>query len=251
MEIHKPDVILLAITPDGEKLIEEAGRTCYLSLSKMTDESERNFIRNAIKRGHQSILEHASASFRILGASRAFTHQLVRHRLASYSQQSQRYVKLEQFEYIVPQEIEKNPAAKEKFVKAMQDDQKVYNELVEILQKSHYEQMMEDGMADKKAKRDSEKKAIEDARYVFPNACETKIIFTMNARTLMHFFKKRCCERAQREIRDMADEMLKQVKAVAPSMFKNAGPSCIKSACPAGSMSCGKIEEIKLKYKNL
>ena len=160
-------------------------------------------------------------------------------------------MKLDQFEYIVPQEIEKHPAAKEKFVEAMEDDQKVYDELVEILQSSHYENMLSEGMTEKKAKRASEKKAIEDARYVFPNACETKIIFTMNARTLIHFFKKRCCERAQREIRGMADEMLKQVKAVAPSMFKNAGPSCIKGACPEGSMSCGKMEEIRLKYKNL
>jgi thymidylate synthase (FAD) len=90
MEIFKPEVILLAITPNAEKLIEEAGRTCYLSLSKITDDSEKNFIRSAIKRGHHSILEHATATFRILGASRAVTQQLVRHRLASFSQQSQR-----------------------------------------------------------------------------------------------------------------------------------------------------------------
>lgn len=250
-------VKLIQYTPEPERVVAMAAKLCYSrvgvdDIDKNLDEAEvERFVQMLVDIGHESPIEHVSFTFAVEGISRACTHQLVRHRLASYSQQSQRYVKLEQFEYIVPQEIEKNPAAKEKFVKAMQDDQKVYNELVEILQKSHYEQMMEDGMADKKAKRDSEKKAIEDARYVFPNACETKIIFTMNARTLMHFFKKRCCERAQREIRDMADEMLKQVKAVAPSMFKNAGPSCIKSTCPEGSMSCGKMEEIKLKYKNL
>ena len=250
-------VKLIQYTPQPERVVAMAAKLCYSragvdDIDKNLDEAEvERFVQMLVDIGHESPIEHVSFTFAVEGISRACTHQLVRHRLASYSQQSQRYVKLEQFEYIVPEEIEKNQAAKEIFIQAMESDQKVYNELVEILQTSHYDQMLSTGMSEKKAKRDSEKKAIEDARYVFPNACETKIIFTMNARTLIHFFKKRCCERAQREIRAMADEMLKEVKAVAPAMFKNAGPSCIKSACPEGSMSCGKIEEIRAKYKNI
>ena len=111
MKLHKPEITLLAVTPNAEKLIEEAGRTCYLSLDKMGDDTEKNFIRRCIKNGHHSILEHASASFRIQGASRAFTHQLVRHRLASFSQQSQRYVSEDEFNYIVPPDIRDNNEA--------------------------------------------------------------------------------------------------------------------------------------------
>ncbi|KDR94324.1 thymidylate synthase (FAD) [Peptoclostridium litorale DSM 5388] len=250
-------VKLIQYTPQPERVVAMAAKLCYSrggvdDIDKNLDEAEvERFVQMLVDIGHESPIEHVSFTFAVEGISRACTHQLVRHRLASYSQQSQRYVKLEQFEYIVPEEIEKNPEAKEKFIQAMESDQKVYNELVAILQNSHYEQMTKEGMSEKKAERASEKKAIEDARYVFPNACETKMIFTMNARTLIHFFKKRCCERAQREIRTMADLMLKEVKVVAPAIFKNAGPSCIKSACPEGNMSCGKIEEIRAKYKNL
>jgi thymidylate synthase (FAD) len=132
MEIRKPEVILLAVTPNAEKLIEEAGRTCYLSLDRITDESEKNFIRKSIINGHHSILEHASASFRIRGASRAFTHQLVRHRVASFSQQSQRYVNESEFNYIIPPEIEKNPEAAKVFRKFIEDSRVAYLKLREL-----------------------------------------------------------------------------------------------------------------------
>jgi thymidylate synthase (FAD) len=191
-------------------------------------------------------------TFGVEGVSRVLTHQLVRHRVGcSYSQQSQRYVKLEQFEYIIPPEIEKVPAAKEKFIKAMEEDQRVYNELVELLMEEHYKRYLSEGKTEKQARSMAEKTAIEDARYVFPNACETKIVFTMSARALMNFFRHRCCNRAQWEIREMAEEMLRQLKGIAPTLFKNAGPACVASGCPEGNMSCGKMKEVREKYKNL
>ncbi len=195
MEIHKPEVILLAITPGPEKLIEEAGRTCYLSISKMTDESEKNFIRSAIKRGHHSILEHASASFRILGASRAFTHQLVRHRIASFSQQSQRYVDETEFNYIVPDDILADERALE-----------VYRDQMEYTRRA-YIKLREAGI----------KK--EDARFILPNALESQIVFSANFREFRSVFNLRLEKSAQWEIRRVCMEMLKILQEKAPSVF--------------------------------
>ncbi len=130
MNITQPDVELLAVTPDAERLLEEAGRTCYLSLDKIADASEKNFIRGCIKRGHHSILEHAYASFRIKGASRSFTHQLVRHRPASYSQQSQRYVDESEFRYIIPPDISDNSKAEALFKDFLESSKKTYQELL-------------------------------------------------------------------------------------------------------------------------
>jgi thymidylate synthase (FAD) len=195
MEIHVPQVVLLAITPDAEKLIEEAGRTGYLSLSKMTDDSERNFIRNAIKRGHQSILEHATASFRILGASRAFTHQLVRHRIASFSQQSQRYVLESEFNYIVPPEINDNKEALEIYREFIENSRKTYNRLRELGIKK------------------------EDARFVLPNALESQIVFSANFREFRSVFNLRLDKAAQWEIRRVCLEMLIVLQEKAPSVF--------------------------------
>jgi thymidylate synthase (FAD) len=202
--------------------------------------------------GHESPIEHVSFTFAVEGVSRVLTHQLVRHRIGcSYSQQSQRYVKLEQFEYIIPPEIAKVPQAKELFIKAMEEDQQTYNKIVEVLFKEHFDRLMAEGKTEKQAKASAEKSSIEDARYVFPNACETKIVFTMTARALMNFFRHRCCNRAQWEIREMVEEMLKQVKAVAPTLFKNAGPGCVSGPCPEGSMNCGKIVAVREKYKSM
>ncbi|HPS57683.1 MAG TPA: FAD-dependent thymidylate synthase [Spirochaetota bacterium] len=195
MEIHKPEVILLAITPGPEKLIEEAGRTCYLSLSKMTDESEKNFIRSAIKRGHHSILEHATASFRILGASRAFTHQLVRHRIASYSQQSQRYVDEAEFNYIIPDDINTDEKALA-----------VYREHMEMTRQAYM-----------KLRKLGIKK--EDARFILPNALESQIVFSANFRELRSVFNLRLDKSAQWEIRRVCMEMLKIMQEKAPSVF--------------------------------
>ena len=181
--------------------------------------------------GHHSPLEHVSFTFAVEGVSRALTHQLVRHRIASYSQQSQRYVNLDKtFDYIMPPSIEKNEVTTTVFENAMKDIKRYYDYLVDSLEESY----ISNGMN----KREANKKAIEDARYVLPNACETKIVFTMNVRTLLHFFEKRCCSRAQWEIRNLANEMLRQCKEISPILFSSAGPTCKKGYCTEGKMSC-------------
>ena len=242
----KLKVKLLEYTRNPEKVIASAAKLCYSAVgideieSNLEEENTAKFINMLVSMGHESPVEHVSFTFAIEGVSRTLTHQLVRHRIASYSQQSQRYVRLNQFEYIIPPEIEIDEKAKEIFINSMLNCQKSYNELAEILKKRYILNGMGNG--------DSEKKAIEDARYVFPNACETKIIVTMNARSLMNFFKHRCCNRAQWEIRGLADEMLRQVRDVAPILFKYSGPSCVNGICPEGKMTCGKAEEMKNKY---
>lgn len=250
-------VELIAYTPEAEKIVASAAKLCYsrVGISEIGEnldkENIEKFLNMLLDLGHESPVEHVSFTFAIEGVSRSLTHQLVRHRIASYSQQSQRYVKLDQFEYIVPPAIEEDERARELFIKAMEEDQRVYNELVDILSKKHYEKLISEGKNEKEAKRLSEKMAIEDARYVFPNACETKIVVTMNARSLLNFFRHRCCNRAQWEIHNLADLMLKEVKKVAPTIFKFAGPSCVYDKCHEGSMSCGKMMEVRERYLNL
>lgn len=264
-------VKLLEYTPNPEKVISMAAKLCYSPVGldgieeKLTKEETERFVKMLINLGHESPIEHVNFTFGVEGISRACTHQLVRHRLASYSQQSQRYVKLDQFEFIVPKAIEKNQKAKEKFIEAMNQDQENYQQICKILQKDYEEKEFKENFQNKsfedlseedlkkwkKIKSQIQKKSIEDARYVFPNACETKIVFTMNARNLLHFFHKRCCMRAQWEIREMAIEMLRQVKKVSPIIFSNAGPECVSKSCPEGSMSCMKPTEMKEKFKNL
>lgn len=242
-------VLLVEYTPNPELLIAKAAKLCYSAVGveemneKMDKEKTDKFVGMLMSYGHESPVEHASFTFAIEGVSRSLTHQLVRHRIASYSQQSQRYVKMEQFEYIVPPEIEKDKEAREVFINSMEQSQKAYNELSEILKKKYVKSGMQNNAA--------EKKAIEDARYVFPNACETKIIVTMNVRSLLNFFRHRCCNRAQWEIRELAYQMLKQVKDVCPSIFKYAGPSCITGGCPEGKMTCGMAQEVREKYSKL
>lgn len=243
------NVELLQYNPDCEKIVAACAKLCYSSaeidgiLDGLDEEKTEKFLNRLVSLGHESPTEHVTFTFGIEGVSRSLTHQLVRHRLASYSQKSQRYVKEGQFEFVTPPEIENLPEAKEAFLKAMADDVESYNALADILFKKHYEDMISSGMDEKKAKTAAEKKAIEDARYVLPNACETKIIVTMNTRSLMNFFRHRCCERAQWEIRDLACRMLNLVKEVAPTLFKYAGPACVSGKCPEGDMSCGKMLE--------
>ena len=251
-------VTIIQHTPEPEKLIASAAKLCYSAvgveniMDGLDDAKVDKFLNMLMDLGHESPIEHVVFTFGVEGVSRVLTHQLVRHRIGcSYSQQSQRYVKLEQFEYIIPHEIEKIPAAKEKFIIAMEEDQRVYNELVEILMEEHFKRYAAEGKTEKQARSMAEKAAIEDARYVFPNACETKIVFTMSARALMNFFRHRCCNRAQWEIREMAEEMLRQLKGVAPILFKNAGPGCVASGCPEGTMTCGKMHEMRNKYLSL
>ena len=200
--------------------------------------------------GHESPFEHVSFTFAIEGVSRALTHQLVRHRIgASYSQKSQRYVTEGQFEYVIPPSIERNQEAKEIFIAGMEEDQKRYDEIVAILTQEHTETFKAQGQDEKKAKSNATKKAIEDARFILPNACETKIIVTMNARALFNFFTLRSCMRAQWEIRELAIQMLNCVKEVAPIVFKDCGPTCVRGKCPEGNMSCGRMKEMREIYK--
>ncbi len=248
-------VELLRYTPDGEKLIASAARLCYSEVGvseieeNLKEDNIASFLNMLVDLGHESPIEHVNFTFGVEGVSRTLTHQLVRHRIASYSQQSQRYVKLDQFEYIIPPAIKNNEKARELFIETMEQDQKCYNELSNILFHEHYNKYIKEGNTEKEARRKAEKEAIEDARYVFPNACETKIVFTMNARTLMNFFRLRCCNRAQWEIRQLAIEMLKELKKVYPTLFKNAGPGCLNGPCPEGKMTCGKIVEVREKFK--
>lgn len=248
-------VEMLACTPEPEKMVAAAAKLCYSKtgasglMNNLSDTQVDNFLEMLTEIGHDSPLEHMSFSFAIEGVSRVLTHQLVRHRMASYSQQSQRYVRLDQFEFVVPPAIQANEQALQLFNEAMSSDQKTYNELVDLLQAGHLKRLLSEGVEEKKASQQSEKMAIEDARYVFPNACETKIVVTMNGRSLINFFEHRCCERAQWEIRNLADLMLTEVKKAAPTVFKKAGPKCLKGPCPEGKMSCGRMIEIRSKYE--
>ncbi|NLW21790.1 MAG: FAD-dependent thymidylate synthase [Tissierellia bacterium] len=250
-------VKLLSYTPNGERLIASAAKLCYspVGVSQiekgLDDEKVERFLKTLMDLGHESPIEHVSFTFGVEGVSRTLTHQLVRHRIASYSQQSQRYVKLDQFEYIIPPSIAEDEKAKELFIEAMERDQKYYDEISDILFNKYFDKYIKEGMKEKEARLKAEKESIEDARYVFPNACETKIVFTMNARTLLNFFRLRCCNRAQWEIRQLAIEMLKIVKKTYPTLFKNAGPGCLRGPCPEGAMTCGKIKEVREKFNNL
>lgn len=250
-------VKLLSYTPNPEKVISMAAKLCYSPVGvdeieqNLTDENIEKFLNMLISIGHESPLEHVSFTFAVEGISRSCSHQIVRHRIASFSQQSQRYVKLDQFEYIIPPEINEIEEARKLFIESMNKDQEAYDKIVDILFEKHYNKLINFGKNEKEARRQAEKKAIEDARYVFPNACETKMVFTMNIRSLYNFFSHRCCERAQWEIRDLATEMLRQVRQVAPILFKNSGPNCIKGPCPEGKMTCGLIVDIREKFKKL
>lgn len=250
-------VQLLRYTPEGEKLVSSAAKLCYspVGIDQIEEDQDEkkvsSFLDLLMDLGHESPIEHVTFTFGIEGVSRTLTHQLVRHRIASYSQQSQRYVRLSQFEYIIPPYIEKNEKAKELFIKAMEEDQEAYDQISKLLFEDHYNRYISGGDSEKKAKQKAEKEAIEDARYVFPNACETKIVATMNARSLMNFFALRTCNRAQWEIRKLGIEMLKEVKKVYPILFKNAGPGCVNGPCPEGTMTCGKIVEVREFFKEL
>ena len=239
-------VELLAYTENPEKLVATAAKLCYSSsgIENISDgldeEKTEKFINRLMSMGHESPIEHCSFTFGVEGVSRALLAQVTRHRIASYSVKSQRYVNENQFEYITPPEIENNEEAKKIYIDTMNDLQDKYEKLVEILKAEHIKKGVDEKAAGKLAN--------EDARFVLPNACETKIIMTFNARSLYNFFNHRCCERAQWEIRAMADEMLRLVKEVAPTLFKKCGPPCVRGACTEGAMSCGKAAEKRSKY---
>ena len=240
MSEAKLKVLLLRHTPEPEAIIAMAAKLCYspsdiTSLKgKIEKKDQKKFVEKLVEMGHMTPIEHPSFTFAIEGISRACSHQLVRHRVASYSQQSQRYVSEETgFDYIIPPVIKEDKELKKAFVAFMKESQKSYNEMVTKLNKKGVK-----GEA-----------ANQDARFILPNACETKIVVTMNARELMHFFRLRCCNRAQWEIREMAEKMLKLAKKAAPVIFQKAGPGCLHAPCPEGSYTCGKIKEVRKKYK--
>ena len=228
-------VELLSYTPNPEKAVAMAARLCYSkvgidSLSQLTQESAESFIQKLMDLGHFSPIEHASFTFGIEGVSRALLAQITRHRIASFSVQSQRYVGFKsennQFHYIIPPAIE---ALGEESVKK-------YEQQMATIQQ-WYDQWVSDlGNAGEKSN--------EEARFVLPNACETKMVVTMNARELHHVFELRCCNRAQWEIRNVAWMMLKECARVAPALFAQAGPGCVRGACSEGKMSCGRAQEV-------
>lgn len=191
------EVELLFITPNPEKIIELAGRTAYQSFHKLKDGSEKDFVRMLRKSGHHSVLEHAYATFRIRGISRACSHQLVRHRLCSFTQKSQRYVNEENFSYVIPPSISEDPKAKKVFEEFMENARSTYKKLKDMGIKS------------------------EDARFVLPNATETEIVLTANFRELRHIISLRKQNSAQWEIRRVAEKMLEILKQHAPSVFED------------------------------
>jgi len=231
------NVKLLRHTKDAELLCGAAALTSTRSgspseiLEKTDTETAKRIIKRVAGYGHVSVVEHASFTFSIEGVSRAMTHQLVRHRIASYTQQSQRYVTYDTLEkYVTPPSIVDNTEAKKTFEETLEKTSDAYQKLLRL------------GIPK------------EDARFVLPNAAKTNIIVTMNARELRHFFNLRCCTRAQWEIRDVATEMLKQAKRTAPALFDNAGPTCVElSYCSEGKMKppeCN-IEELRKRFRSL
>lgn len=214
-------VTLLAHTPEPEKLIALAGKLCYSKYSltelngKITDDDVEKFINRLMSYNHQSPLEHRSFTFGVEGVSRALLAQLTRHRLASFSVKSQRYVSEGNATFVFPETIDNSEEAKAIYLNTLDYINRAYDQL---------------------SKLGIEK---EDARMVLPNATTTQLVVTMNARELLHFFNERCCNRAQWEIRELADEMLRQCKEVAPHVFAKAGAPCVKGPCPEGKMSCG------------
>lgn len=244
-------VELIAHTPEPEKLAATAAKLCYSSSDisslrdGLTEDKIESFIDMLVSIGHESVMEHVSFTFGIEGISRACSHQLVRHRIASYSQKSQRYVNENGFDFITPPSIEAAPEAKAEFDRIIAEITEGYEKVAAILTESRKSELMAEGADEKTALSKAKKLANEDARFLLPNACETKIVVTMNVRSLFNFFRHRCCNRAQWEIRAVANEMLRLCLRTAPHIFAHAGPSCVTlGRCPEGKMSCGKMKEV-------
>ena len=213
-------VVLLRHTEDPDRVCAAAAASCYSGDGAsdlhegLSDKRVRRLLEHTVGKGHHSVVEHAVFTFSIEGVSRSLTHQLVRHRIASYSQQSQRYVRFDEATYVTPPEVERAPELRRRFDATVEDAWEAYRHLVE------------GGVPE------------EDARYVLPNAATTNITVTMNARELLHFFRLRCCLRAQWEIRRVANRMLEQCQAVAPVIFAQAGRPCLSGPCPDDAEDC-------------
>ncbi len=239
-------VRILKYTPAPEELIAMGAKLCYSATDMdkleagILAKEQGKFIEKLMDKEHLSPLEHVCFTFAIEGVSRSLLAQITRHRIASFSVQSQRYVtehsqknEGKTFDYIVPPSIEAlGKEYVDKFEKQMETIQGWYDEWCDLVSVDGH-------------------KGQEDARFVLPNAAETKMIVTMNVRELLHFFELRCCTRAQWEIRELATEMLKLVKKIAPNVFKKAGPSCVRGGCSEGEMTCGKAPEMRRKFAEL
>ncbi len=223
-------VTLLRHTPNPDELAAKAARVCYSSspVDKivLNKEEQEKLLKRVIRSGHHSVLEHVSFTYALEGLSRVATHQLVRHRIASYSQRSHRYTDVGKESFVVPPSVAENPEARAIFDRVVDEATSAYRRLIDLGIKR------------------------EDARFVIPQAVSSAIVVTMNARELLHFFSLRCCVRAQWEIRDVAIEMLKLARACAPLIFENAGPACVRGRCPE-EKPCSNISEIRAYFKSL
>ncbi len=232
-----PNVVLIEYTPNPERVVAAAGRLCYSSADvqalqqKVSRRDQSGYITMLRRLGHLSTFEHVSFTFGIEGVSRALLAQITRHRIASFSVQSQRYVGQSGehgFDYVVPPAIEAlGEEHMRRFAEQMAQMDSWYNEWLELL-----------GEGGK-----------EDARFVLPNAAATRMVVTMNARELIHFFELRCCNRAQWEIRAVAWRMFELCHAVAPALFDECGPACLRGSCPEGNKSCGRPDEVRARYQ--
>ncbi len=228
------NVCILSYTEKPKEVIFSAARQCYSKhsaksifqgLENVTSKELREFVLHLKEVGHLSPLEHVSFTFAIEGVSRTCTHQLVRHRIASYSQQSQRYVAMDEFAYIIPPSIQKRKRICEKFIAAMEYIKASYRECKEELKKEN--------TLDREAMN-------QDLRFLLPQAVETKIVVTMNIRELLHFFEERLCTRAQWEIRSVAQKMHKACGKILPEVFSKTGAKCVRLGyCPEGKRGCG------------
>ena len=236
----KLKVILLRATPDPDEIVALGARLCYAQADveslreRVEAKDQQAFVERVMERGHLSVTEHASFTFAVEGVSRALLAQLTRHRIASFSVQSQRYVSMaDGFDYVVPPSISALGAdAEAEFARQMEQMHAWYCQWQEKL-----------GGAGESAN--------QDARFVLPNAAATRLLVTMNARELLHFFELRCCNRAQWEIREMAWQMLACCREAAPALFAHAGPACVSGPCPEGKNTCGKANEVREKCARL
>ena len=236
----KLKVILLRATPDPDEIVALGARLCYAqadieSLRERVEAADQQkYVERVMGRGHLSVTEHASFTFAVEGVSRALLAQLTRHRIASFSVQSQRYVSMaDGFDYVIPPSISALGEAEEReFIRQM--------ETMHAWYRGWQEKLGGSGEA-----------ANQDARFVLPNAAATRLLVTMNARELLHFFELRCCNRAQWEIREMAWQMLAACRREAPALFAHAGPACLRGACPEGENTCGRADEVRERAQTL